>query len=516
MIDLQQYRATIGLFTHGNSKKGDGNVDTDTSISLAVRGLFFALLILSGDVEANPGPVTGEIKDHQTRSKSKGLFFYAVAEGRWKAVFNIRSNEYDGKVRAWVDHHSNNQHKRFSTEEDAVKYMNNNNLYDFDILDSHLNVIKRIGTGGDNGEHQTITTTSSLPTTIEPNDLQEAIPDVNQTPEHHTADIQPETTANPEAAMTFFPVPDTMDTPSEPCHQTNNQLQAESTHIQIALLDQETPILEEVPTYDTSQTLPETPGCKCPCKQELIHLRLLKEEIQVKLDELTAENRILKAQVTLLQRNENAKEEEAVETPSELGARDGPNVGNERPFESRANQQEGRKRSICLFTASHGRGLADQLNNGSLECHTNLYPGRTMKQVADKMEETTEEEKKSDEVILWAGTNDIQPGMSSHTLVSNLNTIRRVSRQLIGRLTIMAIPYRYDETGYTAWYNHEIARLNEYMEQWCTNNRIGFLRLPTLQRNHYTRHGLHLNYAGKQLVAQAISNYTLNTDHNFL
>ena len=245
-------------------------------------------------------------------------------------------------------------------------------------------------------------------------------------------------------------------------------------------------------------------------------MRLLKEEIQVMLDELTAENRSLKAQITLLQRNENPEEAEAVGTPSKQDAEDGPSVGNGRPFESRANQHVGQKRSICLFTASHGRGLADQLNNSSLVCHTNLYPGRRMRQVADKMEETAEEEKKSDEVIFWAGTNDIQPGMSSHTLVSSLNTIRRVSRQPIGRLTVMAIPYRYDETGYTAWYNHEIARLNEYIEQWCTNNRIGFLRLPTLQRSHYTRHGLHLNYAGKRLVAQAISSYTLNNDHNFL
>ena len=85
MIDICQWRSSIGSWyyhqisyhTHSTKKSHTSDVTTDNSRINGVtrirwiRGLTFSLvcgllllLILSGDIELNPGPITGNIKHH--------------------------------------------------------------------------------------------------------------------------------------------------------------------------------------------------------------------------------------------------------------------------------------------------------------------------------------------------------------------------------------------------------------------------------------------------------------------
>lgn len=61
MISTDQYRAAIGLYSHGFPKR-KGNIDTivigKTKVSLCIRILLFFLLSAFGAVEKHPGPTT--------------------------------------------------------------------------------------------------------------------------------------------------------------------------------------------------------------------------------------------------------------------------------------------------------------------------------------------------------------------------------------------------------------------------------------------------------------------------
>ena len=66
MITTEQWRASIGCYTHGTTKNKwspSTIVVPGTIVSLSIRVVLFSLLVMSGNVERNPGPTFTAAKD---------------------------------------------------------------------------------------------------------------------------------------------------------------------------------------------------------------------------------------------------------------------------------------------------------------------------------------------------------------------------------------------------------------------------------------------------------------------
>ena len=149
MIETQQWRASIGLYTHrAHKSQREPPVPALVlrAVSLALKGVVLALLILSGDVESNPGPRTTTTKEHGTRARSgSSNCYYAVAVGAKVGIFIAKQHEFDTIVRPMVDRYPCNVNQRHTTEKEAIDYMRGKGVPDFHIFDKDHNVLKTMG-----------------------------------------------------------------------------------------------------------------------------------------------------------------------------------------------------------------------------------------------------------------------------------------------------------------------------------------------------------------------------------
>ena len=66
----------------------------------------------------------------------------------------------------------------------------------------------------------------------------------------------------------------------------------------------------------------------------------------------------------------------------------------------------------------------------------------------------------------------------------------------------MGVPHRYDEP--YPFVDHLIERKNQLLYDFCKLNNYVFLSVDDIERNCFTKHGLHLNMAGKRRLAAKI------------
>jgi lysophospholipase L1-like esterase len=107
---------------------------------------------------------------------------------------------------------------------------------------------------------------------------------------------------------------------------------------------------------------------------------------------------------------------------------------------------------------------------------------------------------KRDTVIVIGGSNDI--GKSD--LNTNLTSIVKFLDVLQHTNVIMTeLPVRYD-TGVTLWINEQIKQYNKKLGKVAKSYKQAKLIRITTDREHYTKHGLHLNSRGKESLAREI------------
>lgn len=175
-------------------------------------------------------------------------------------------------------------------------------------------------------------------------------------------------------------------------------------------------------------------------------------------------------------------------------------------IKSVVNQQRGRKDKILVLSDSQGRNLHSYIQKFTEDYEVCVHskPGAKLKDIVRDSKCLIEDCSTNDFVVLIGGTNDIgkcEPSQFSITqglkslLALNVNT----------NVIINSVPYRYD----TSQFNDNIFYANmvitRLIREYKGPLKLSLGELNTiLHRHHFTRHGLHINKAGKRLLGKSI------------
>uniref|UniRef100_A0A8D8XB95 SGNH hydrolase-type esterase domain-containing protein n=1 Tax=Cacopsylla melanoneura TaxID=428564 RepID=A0A8D8XB95_9HEMI len=162
------------------------------------------------------------------------------------------------------------------------------------------------------------------------------------------------------------------------------------------------------------------------------------------------------------------------------------------------------KRQLLVIGDSMSRDLGSLLTpllpGFTVTSHT--YPGATFAQVVKDLPSLTTSFTKEDFVFVLAGTNDV-PYFYPSLIDKNLESIKCVFDK--SNVIVSCIPYMHHKEGRR--HNTNIFASNQYLLRMSSvHNYLLFNANFFLSRGSYTKHGLHLNYNGKYLLSEKLSN----------
>jgi hypothetical protein len=124
-------------------------------------------------------------------------------------------------------------------------------------------------------------------------------------------------------------------------------------------------------------------------------------------------------------------------------------------------------------------------------------PGARSNEIIKTAQEEVSSLKHKDVMIFWGGSNDININNTKDALknLSNfMNSNKNVNTVLINS------PHRHDLMP-SSCVNNEVAKFNRRIKKIVKlHENVKFLEVK-LQREHFTKHGQHLNNGGKELVS---------------
>lgn len=170
------------------------------------------------------------------------------------------------------------------------------------------------------------------------------------------------------------------------------------------------------------------------------------------------------------------------------------------------NQRSKCKNKILVLSDSQGRNLHPYIENLSEDYDVCVHckPGARLKDIVRDSKCLIENCSINDFVVLLGGTNDIgECKPSQFSITQGLKAF--LSLNVNTNVIINSIPYRYDTNQFNDnifYANMVITRL---VREYKGPLKLSYGELNTiLRRNHFTRHGLHLNKAGKRVLAKNI------------
>ncbi|KAG8251760.1 hypothetical protein J6590_072601 [Homalodisca vitripennis] len=162
--------------------------------------------------------------------------------------------------------------------------------------------------------------------------------------------------------------------------------------------------------------------------------------------------------------------------------------------------------SILIRGDSHTRHIAG-LTRGLVDSSTSITgvckPGARLHcQPASAHTSTCEHCRPGPARVLIDGTNDLATG-AQHTIYQHLEqyiTNRPADTQLV----VATMPHRHDLQDPDNPIHDETMLVNAFIEELAARHDIQVLRLDTISRKYFTRHGLHLSMRGKRLLAEML------------
>jgi len=149
---------------------------------------------------------------------------------------------------------------------------------------------------------------------------------------------------------------------------------------------------------------------------------------------------------------------------------------------------------IKIMADSHGRNIRDIVQNKYKHqiVYSSLKPNGTVRNILADVENEAKGMTTHDFLVILGGANDITPHLDADYIPNEVEkTIKSVSHT---NVIISAIPYRYDK----AFLNKRISQINALLKKLCDKYyHCNFLPLSNMNRQDYTKHGLHLNLFGK-------------------
>ncbi|KAI5700052.1 hypothetical protein M8J75_013357 [Diaphorina citri] len=155
-----------------------------------------------------------------------------------------------------------------------------------------------------------------------------------------------------------------------------------------------------------------------------------------------------------------------------------------------------------------GRGISELLLSllPNMDVSAFVYPNATFDQCLNSVEPLCSSLTKNDFVFILCGTNDTTSLAPNSCPRLDLNKIKRL--QMKTNVIVSSIMYRHDMYVYQ---NTNIHYTNQYLQHKCRTLNVNYYHSNDyIQRRHYTRHGLHLNNAGKRMLSIKLKEYILS------
>lgn len=163
------------------------------------------------------------------------------------------------------------------------------------------------------------------------------------------------------------------------------------------------------------------------------------------------------------------------------------------------------KHKVVVIGDSHARGCASEINSNLRSKETCAYgvvkPGMCMENITKSATQEIKTMTKKDVVVIWGGTNDIGKDCTDNgqrhleSFVCNNNHTNVI---------VMSAPHRHDLPKMSC-VNSEVVTYNRKLrKRMKIHDHVTVIDL-NLERNNFTRHGLHLNHKGKEEAGKIIS-----------
>lgn len=183
------------------------------------------------------------------------------------------------------------------------------------------------------------------------------------------------------------------------------------------------------------------------------------------------------------------------------------------------NKNKNKKtKRVFVLGDSQVRGLGSLLANKSvgsddLKITTSCRPNANLNQITEDIEGLTKGFTKDDVVFIMGGSNDIDSRKPSdvNKIIERLVAVSDKTNVIISQ-----VPFRYDKV------DHNLTRknameINRKLTDFSKNsNSFHVIGLHGLRRHHFTTHGLHLNYYGKNFISEEILSRINDPNRSFL
>jgi hypothetical protein len=161
---------------------------------------------------------------------------------------------------------------------------------------------------------------------------------------------------------------------------------------------------------------------------------------------------------------------------------------------------------IVLNGDSHIKGFTLALNSvmdSDYELFSVVKPGSNTNMLSESITETVKQLTKDDVLVISSGTND-------HELDNFKRTFRNIKEYLSPlkhtNIMLLSIPFRYDLQNFST-VNSKISMINKKLSKLARiSPNISFVDSNN-DRKLFTRHGLHRNKLGKNLITAQIANH---------
>jgi hypothetical protein len=164
--------------------------------------------------------------------------------------------------------------------------------------------------------------------------------------------------------------------------------------------------------------------------------------------------------------------------------------------------EKSKKPRVLLLGDSHTRGCADLIKmrlNKEFGVSGTVKPGAKSSDILNA--NIDEDMTKDDIVVVCAGFNDISKNSAKEGLSNIINFVKKASHT---NIIVMEALHRHDLADWSC-VNKEIKLFNRLLAKRLKLNKHAEISRVNLDRQHFTKHGLYMNYKGKEITCQQIA-----------
>jgi hypothetical protein len=166
------------------------------------------------------------------------------------------------------------------------------------------------------------------------------------------------------------------------------------------------------------------------------------------------------------------------------------------------NMVKSKKHSVLLLGDSHAKRSADLIKNELSKEFGVIGIVKPGARTSDILNTNIDKSMtNNDIVIVWAGTNDISKDRAKEGINNVINFIERTSHT---NILIMEVPHRHDLADWSC-VNREVIRFNRLLAKRLKSYQHAAICRMDLGRQHFTKHGLHMNKEGKVKMCQQLA-----------